>query len=454
MKAKLEISLSADEVAKAVGGVYNGKNTRITFICTDSRELEEGGLFFAIGKAEEYVAGVIGLDGCCTVSSTCHDAISVDDVEYALLLLAKYYKEKLPRLKLTAAITGSVGKTCVKDYTAAIFATRYKTHKTAGNFNNGIGLPLTVFSAPRDTEVLVLELGMNHFGEIKRLSEAVCPDIAAITCIGSAHIGNLGSREGIARAKLEILCGMSENARTVIPRDEPLLASVPHAITVGSGGDVYPEISKQSERMTCFKIVSGGCKSCLIRFPFGGAYLAENMAFASAIALASGLDMSNVNDAVRNISAFIPRQKYIMVGNITVLDDSYNASLESYVASLGLLSLHRGVKSAVIGDILELGEKSEQIHRRVGALCAELGIDKIYPFGRFSPFVKSGAEEAGFDPRAIFANGCAADHGKTAVKIINNAAQCETVLIKGSHAVHTEKIIECMKMIEGDKNAF
>lgn len=450
MKANLEIALTAAEVAHAVGGRYTGKDAVIKFICTDSRELDCGGLFFAIGEAERYVEDALGLDGCCTVSSSNKDAILVEDVGDALLSLAKYYKSKFKHLKITVAITGSVGKTCVKDYTAAIFSVKFKTHKTIGNYNNGIGLPLTVFSAPRDTEALILELGMNHFGEIKRLSEAVSPDLAVITCIGSAHIGNLGSREGIAKAKLEILYGMNNDAYTVIPKDEPLLASVPHAVTVGKGGDVYTNVKWQSDRETVFEIISMRGKSELIRFPFGGLHFATNLSFAVAAALAVGFEMSDINRAFLNISSFIPRQKLIKIGDIVILDDSYNASLESYAASLKLLSTVSGVKSAVIGDILELGKMSEEIHRRVGALCKANKIDKIYPFGKYAELVRDGAQEAGFDPSAIFTNENALESEKTAGEIIKNATRGETVLIKGSHAIHTEKIIDCIKRIKGD----
>ncbi len=450
MKVDLSIPLLLSEIAEAVSGVLGAEDKYVDFICTDSRELTKDGVFFAFDKAEIYVGEAL-MTGA-VVSHSPSATVSVDDAGEAFLRLASYYKAKLPHLKKTVAVTGSVGKTCVKDYTAALLSGKYRTHKTTDNYNNGIGLPLSIFSAPQSTEILVLEIGTNHPGEIKRLSLCAEPDLAIITGIGTSHIGNFGSRKTIAKEKSEIRVGMTDPKALIIPCGEPLLSDLPCLLKVGKDGDVSFSVIKSGADECVFVYTTPIGRTEELRFSFGGEHYVNNLAFAVSAAIALGIDIDGINKRLSESEHFLPRQKTVKIDGITFIDDSYNASFEAYESALSVLSKSKGTRSAVIGDVLELGAYSERIHRAIGELCVKLKTDKIFPFGKYAYAVAEGAASAGFNRKNIFINADPHDHARTATLILNNLGADETVLIKGSHALHTEKIIDCVKKMQGAKN--
>ncbi len=450
MKVDLSIPLLLSEIAEATGGVVGAEDKYVDFICTDSRELTKDGVFFAFDKAEIYVKEA--LSAGAVVSRDPSASIVVDDAGEALLKLAAYYKTRLPHLKKTVAVTGSVGKTCVKDYTAAILSGKYNTHKTSENRNNDIGLPLSILSAPSGTEILVLEMGTNHPGEIRRLSLCAKPDLAIITGIGTSHIGNFGSKKIIANEKSEIREGMTDPNALIIPCGEPLLDGLPCLFKAGNGGDVDFSVIKSNADECVFVCTTPIGSTKEIRFPFGGEHYVKNLAFAVSAAVVLGIDIDGINGSLSECEQFLPRQKRIRVGNATFIDDSYNASLEAYESALSVLSECQGTRSAVVGDVLELGVYSERIHRAIGELCVKSKADKIYPFGKYAHDVAEGAVRAGFNQKNIFINDDPCDHARTAALILENLVSGETVLVKGSHALHTEKIIDCVKEMQGAKN--
>ena len=238
MTANPELSLTVGEIAKITGGIIRtGGDLPITRIVTDSKDVKRGDLFLAL-KGErtdgELYADEAIAKGAVALSRHIGDGrITVADVKDALLRLGGAYRLRLPNLRSVIAVTGSVGKTTTKEFLAAVLAKKYRVFATEKNHNNKIGVPMTVLAAPSDTEILILETGMNHRGEIAPLSDAVRPDMALITNIGTAHIGNLGSREMIAEAKKEILVGM-RGGPVLVPAEEPLLATLPHRVTVSS----------------------------------------------------------------------------------------------------------------------------------------------------------------------------------------------------------------------------
>ncbi len=448
MNIKLDMPIALNEALRVMEADYTADSSAfIKGISTDSRELADGYLFFALGKGEDYVDEA--MKSSFAVSARNKSAISVPSVTDALLKLGSYYKATLPSLKNTIAVTGSVGKSCVKDYTAALLGEKFKVHKTKGNYNNEIGMPISVFSSPCDTEVLVLELGMNRKGEIKKLSCAVNPNIAIITNIGTAHIGNLGSRKDIAEAKLEILSGMKDGI-CIIPSDESLLKDItapPELIRVGKDGDFnLCDFAEDDEKMS-FTISTPHGKTAPVYLPWQGRHFALNLAFATAAAMSAGVEIESINKVFCDYSKFIPRQKYINIGKLNIYNDTYNASYESYLANFNMIKARPGYKSAVIGDILELGERTEKIHSLIGKLCAEFKLDRIYPFGNYAEYVRAGALAAGFPSDRIFANEDILDPMYTAQLICDNSMPGETILIKGSHAVGTDRIITCIKEI-------
>ncbi len=452
MKIRLDIPLFTNEVVSALGTNVHLINKKIEYVTTDSRECDDGSLFFALGDGEKYIAEARSKNAVCIGQSECAD-VQVSDTKAAMLILASYYKLRLKSLKHTVAITGSVGKSCVKDYTAALLKSKFKTHKTLGNFNNNIGLPLSVFASPKDTEVLVLEMGMNHTGEIKELSLAIKPTLSVITSIGSAHIGNLGSRENIAKAKREICFGLPLDGTSIVPSGEPLLDDLKNKITVGCGGDFSIQIARSEKDCLVFDISSKdyGVLSD-VSFPFGGEHFATNLAFAVAVSLRLGLSLSEIKESLLNISDFIPRQKYVKIGKRTFYCDTYNASPESFFAAFKTVSLTKGRKYALIGDVLELGESSEFFHEQIGKAAVKYGFKRIYAFGKYSKSVCTGAITSGLDERFILVNTDINSPEITAKQILDTSCGDETILIKGSHAVGVERILEYIKEFEGESN--
>ena len=450
MRIKLGIPLRLSEICLATGGRMSGNDCLIEYICTDSREILANTVFFALGQGEAYVNDALKTG--YAVSSSNKNCLLVKSTSDALLSLASYYITRLSNLKKTVMITGSVGKTTVKNYAAAILKNKFLVHKTEGNFNNGIGLPLTVLSAPKDTEVLVLEAGMNRSGEIERLSLAARPDIAVITLIGTAHIGNLGSREAIAKAKREVLSGLKVGGSVIIPSGEPLLNDIKGCSTVGDGGDAKVIIKMQSTDSITFELFLSGSVIGDISLPLGGAHLAYDLALAALAAAHAGMNQNEIKDAILNKSVFIQRQKIVAFKDFSVYDDSYNASFEAYVADFELLSTHKGHTGAVIGDILELGDSAEKIHYELGREAARHGINALFPFGNHAEAVRRGALDAGFPEDAIFVNSDAAAHALTAKLIVENTARGGLVLIKGSRKIQAEKIIPYIKKALGEKN--
>ena len=230
MRIKLTHPMSLQEIALATNGHITSpyQNKIIHFLSTDSRETCKGDLFVALKgnrfDGENYITEIISKDAYHLSAGGMHNGIKTNDTSTALLLLAKHYKTKFNNLKATIGITGSVGKTTTKEFLKVILSKRYRVHATYKNMNNNVGVPLTVLSMPANTEVLVIEMGMNSPGEISRSSICISPNISIILNVGTSHIGNFGTREKIAKAKLEILDGM-DNGTLIVPYGEPLLKS-------------------------------------------------------------------------------------------------------------------------------------------------------------------------------------------------------------------------------------
>lgn len=451
MKVRLDIPITLSEIARAIGGVFRGIDQEIRYVVTNSKEVTKDSVFFALERAEEYVSDALKRGHA--VSRENSEAILVRDTGAALLALASYYLDKLPRLKQTVMITGSVGKTTVKDFTAKLLGQKFKVHKSSGNFNNRIGLPLSILSAPIDTEILVLEAGMNHEGEIEELSLCARPNIAVITRIGTAHIGNLGSREKIAKAKLEITKGLRRGGSIIVPENEILLKGIKNSLTFGTGGDAAVNIKRVGINETLFDLAFYDGKLENVSVPFGGAHFAFDFAAAALIAKCCGFKIEDTKGALSSFFDVVSRQKLVYLKNFTIFDDSYNASFESFVADFEVLKSHKNATGAVLGDILELGSSAEEIHIALGKAAAKAGIKKLYPFGKYADFVAKGAISEGHEKSTIFVNTDTENHEKTAREVIENTECGELVLVKGSRALQTELITGYIQKELGERNA-
>ncbi len=448
MRIKLDIPLHIREIAHAIDAIKYDVKTKeaiIDTICTDTRECIANDLFIALnGEAdsgERYVDSAID-KGCFVISaSSIPGLIQVPDTSIALLSLAKLYKSKL-NIVHTVAVTGSVGKSTTVKFISKILSQKYKVHSTFGNFNNHIGVPITILSAPSDTEVLVVELGMNHRNEISILSRYIEPTIGIITYIGTAHIGNLGSREEIINAKLEILDGMKDSP-LLVPYYETVLCNHKHSLTIGCNSSLS-HFALNSESDGSYTFISPYDSIESITFFDKRDHILSDLAFAISTAKILGLTGEEIKNGINSIKQTDLRQKFISLGTFTIFDDSYNASLESIIADFKhICNLHPN--GAFLGDILELGEESEFIHKEVGKVAARLKIESLYLFGKYAKFVADGAISEGMSPDRIFINTDTRNHDISINHILENHKPKETILFKASHKLRFDKIADAIK---------
>jgi len=407
-------SISVREIEAVTGGVWwNPREDAppVADVSTDSREISEGCLFVPlpgekydghrfIGAALE--AGAAGAVCAKLPADLRPDKfyIKVDDTRLALKAIATAYRRRfqIPFVQ----ITGSVGKTTTKEMIAAVLSARYRTLKTQENFNNDIGVPKTLFRLTKEHQAAVVETGMNHFGEIRYLGEMVCPDVAVITNIGDAHIEFLGSREGILQAKSEIFENLKPGGLVVLNGDDALLDTLdPPFEVLRCGKSEHSNVrildieDRGVEGIVCD--VKTARTTYHLTVPAPG----EHMAYCASIAAAIGERLGlTEEEIVRGVSSYEPsgsRMRLVRLsGQRTILDDCYNASPQSVTAALEILAkTDCDCKLAVLGDMGELGDLTEQAHYNMGALAAMLGIDQIFAIGEKASKIAEGAENSG-----------------------------------------------------------
>ena len=415
-------------------------------ICTDSRLIEVGDLFFALKgdrfDGEDFVTDAIS-NGAIAISKKMLDGvITVSDTSYALLSAAAFYKSRLKKLKYSVAITGSIGKSTTKEFVKKLASVKYCTHATHANYNNYIGLAHTVFSAPENTEVLVVELGMNHLGEISTLSKCISPDIAVITGIGTAHIGILGSRENIAKAKLEIVDGMN-GGPLLIPYGEPLLRHK-NAKSVSYSSSLSDFSLYESDNGTyCFDSPSVSVDS--IATSITAEHLLFDLSLSLSVGCLIGLSPYEMRLGANMVNSNALRQRLIRLGSYSIFDDSYNSSYESVLANFRMLR-NLGVKhvGAFLGDMLELGGESEKLHRMVGKAAYEHKLSSLYLLGKYAKHIANGAISAGFSADRIFINENTDAPDISVEQISENHLESELILFKGSHRLRLDRIADVL----------
>ncbi|MBO7304253.1 MAG: UDP-N-acetylmuramoyl-tripeptide--D-alanyl-D-alanine ligase [Clostridia bacterium] len=452
MRIRLTLPLTLKEIANAIEAPLYSHDRTVNAITTNSNEVSDGDLFIAL-KGENF-------DGNAFVSEAnrrggialteIYDGynLTVKSVTDAFLKIAAYYKSKLTRLEKTVAVTGSVGKTTTKNILKEMLASKYKVHATSENLNNIIGVCITVLTAPQDTEILVIEMGMNHFGELSELSRAIMPNIAVITNVGTAHVGNLGSREMIAKAKLEISDGMSDSGIMIIPYGESLLYTKNNSFTVSTTDKeafCYLKVTDKSHLHTKFSAFIDGGKIFEATLKLPGEHVAMAVAFSVAICLIVGIDRDFIKRAAEALDARCMRGKFIDIGNWRIFDDTYSSSPEAVISDFKLLSLHSSKRSCVLGDMLELGAHTEELHKKIGAAAYEYGFRHIYAFGVYAPFIAAGATGAGMARERISVNTDPTAPHITAEQIKKHGVAEEIILVKASHALHAERIYDYLK---------
>ena len=454
------MSLGLNEIAQITNGeLFYSSSQTIKNISLDSREIREGTLFIAI-KGErfdghDYIGKAFDDGAACILAERIPykvkgNVILVDSTLAALASIARYYREKVN--PLTIAVTGSVGKTTTKQFVYAVLNKKYKTHRTEMNYNNEIGLPLTILKMKKDVEALVVEIGMYFKGEISNLSKTASPDIGIITNIGTSHIENLGSREGIRDAKMEITDGIRPGGKLILNGDEPLLCGVKDAIYVGienENVDYKAENITQDFSGITFDIrhPDGVCKQ--VRINVLGMHNVLNATLAYATGKIAGMRDDDIVSGLLEFENVAMRQNIYEFANKTFIEDCYNASPESMKAALEVLQTtaktHGGKRIAVLGNMLELGAFSKELHEEVGKVVVNANVDTLYCFGIDAGFIGQGAAKAGMPAENIILIPDISTETELGSALKNNLQPGDNVLFKASRGVKLERVIEYLK---------
>ncbi len=449
-------NMTLGRMADACGGTYFGKEEdrrrEITSVTTDSRKAEEGALFAAIkgerADGHDFIPSVFEKGALCVISE--HELpeaggnyILVENTVKALGMLAAFYLEQLQIS--VVGVTGSVGKTSTKEMIAAVLSQKYRTLKTAGNFNNELGLPLTVFRLREEDEIAVLEMGISHFGEMRRLAAIARPDTCVITNIGQCHLEFLGDRDGVLRAKSEIFDYLKEDGYIILNGEDDKLETIrevkgirPLFFGFGKENQVYADRieSRGLEGVSCRVHTEQGSFDTLIPIP--GLHMVLNALAGTAVGLHYGLTTDQIRAGIESLQPVGGRFHIIRTEQFTVIDDCYNANPVSMKSSLSVLSDSLGRKVAILGDMGELGAREKELHREVGEYAGALGIDEVICVGPLSAHLAEGLLAVRPDARV---------HCFSSLQVFLKEMDAllrpgDTVLVKASHFMRFEKVVE------------
>ncbi|MCI8387318.1 MAG: UDP-N-acetylmuramoyl-tripeptide--D-alanyl-D-alanine ligase [Clostridiales bacterium] len=468
IKYKKEI-FTAGEIAQILG-VDKNCGTGISCITTDSRETESGALFVAL-KGErfdgnDYIPQAIARGASVVVAERMPSELTddeqkrvyvVDNSVVAFGKIAKAYKSRInPR---TIAVTGSVGKTTTKEFIYAVSGARFVTHKTEGNFNNEIGLPLSIFKMPESAQVSVLEMGMSQAGEIHHLTTIANPDIAVITNIGNSHIENLGSRENICKAKLEIIDGMPDDGWVILNADEPMLFAQKGKlkqnllfVSLSNPQADYRALNiREYEDSTEFDLVAKKRVVTNVRIPTIGRHNVYDATYAFAVGELLGMSDEEIKRGLISFRNTGMRQNIYEYGGITLIEDCYNAGPESMKAAIDVLAKLADKNNcqsiAVLGDMRELGDYSKQLHMEIGTMVASRHISQLLTYGREAENIALGAINHAFKPDNISINTSVENPAASAHAIYKLLNRGDAVLFKASRAVRLERVIDELKKL-------
>jgi UDP-N-acetylmuramoyl-tripeptide--D-alanyl-D-alanine ligase len=449
-------------VAMQGEGASSEAETAVAGVSTDSRAISPGSLFipligdrfdghlYAQQAVDRGAAAVLWQAGHAAEPPRGAPVLLVDDTLAALQQLARAYRRELN--VRVVGITGSNGKTTTKDLVGAVLGAQYNVHKTQGNFNNHIGLPLTLLQLSEQTEAAVLEMGMSARGEIELLSDIAAPDVAVITIIGESHLEHLGSREEIARAKTEILSGMTPGGLLVYNGDSPqidaVLPSMPQPerlrklrFGMGQGCELRPQNVRMTAEGTCFAAVDDPDTEYFV--PLLGRHNVTNALAAVAVGRELGVSAERIATGLASVQMTSMRIEVRRApGGLTVLNDAYNASPTSMRAALELLAELSGYgrKFAVLGDMLELGPQEAEYHRGVGDSIGPRTADYVLTFGARARHIAAGAAQQLPSDRVRSYD----DKAQLAAELLSLVQPDDVVLVKGSRGVQLEEVVAAL----------
>ncbi len=429
---------------------------RIVGVATHAGECRLGDLFLAMrgkrvsgtafaGEALARGAGAILADTPFPPPKGSYWLLQVPDVGASLLRAAALRRKALSARVI--AVAGSTGKTTVKELAAAVLSEKYTVAKSEGNYNSGVGMPLTLLSMD-DCDYAVLEIGINGCGEMAPLSRVLSPHVALLTNVGSAHVGNFPDRQALLAEKLAVAEGLAEGGRLIVPEFLPIGKGLaPHVwrLGVGEQADVVATAVRYGPFGTVATVKVGGMTLSDLSWPLAGRVGLSCLLFAVAVGAVGGMDEAEIRRGVARAARDTPRMRPIVCGERLLIDDTYNASPEAMLSALEALSyMGQGRPlAAVLGDMGELGEKSRLYHETVGMLAAGGDPAGLYFFGDAANDYARGAGQAGLSPERvhIFKRGEAEALVTCLVKTLPKNA---TVLFKASHSV---ALCEVVKML-------
>ena len=451
-------NMTLKNIALACEGTYVGaRELEEKVICgavIDSRLVEEDYLFIPI-KGErvdghKFIPQVFEKGACCVLSEIDLDNpagpyIKVVSCEDALKKIAAFYRQSLG-IKVVG-ITGSVGKTSTKEMIASVISQKYNVHKTAGNFNNEIGLPLTVFGIRAEHEVAILEMGISDFNEMHRLSTVANPDICVITNVGLCHLENLGDRDGVLKAKTECFEHMKENGLAVLNGDDDKLCTKK---TVNGRDSVFYGL-ESTNQIYATDVTNLGFEGmeAIVHTPVGdfkanisipGEHNVYNALAATAVGLELGLSLDEIKKGIEEARTIAGRTNLVKANGMNVIDDCYNANPVSMEAALDVLSHAKGRTIAVLGDMGELGDNEAILHFGVGRCVAEKHIHTLFCAGTLAAEYKNGVAAVGTE--------CEVYHFENRDDMIecllSYVKEGDNILIKASHFMDFPKVVEAL----------
>ena len=456
--------MSLINVAKACGGTYIGdeafKEMEIRGAVTDSRQVQPGDLYIALRgervDGHKFIPDTFAKGALAVVSEEKleHPAgpyILVESCPQALKDIAEFYRSTLS-IRIVG-IAGSVGKTSTKEMIAAVLEQKYRVLKTEGNFNNEIGLPLTLLRIREEHEIAVVEMGISDFGEMHRLAKMARPDVCVMTNIGQCHLENLIDRDGILKAKSEIFDFFKEDGMAVLNGNDDKLSTITDVKgvvpmryfvedgTASQNNDTYFVTADHIENhglkgMTA--VLHFPEESCEIREPIPGVHNIYNACAAACVGRHVGLTNAQIVAGIASAKTIAGRTNLIEAGKVMIIDDCYNANPVSMKASLDVLALAEGRRIAVLGDMGELGEHEKELHAEVGAYAAAKGIDLVLCAGALSVSLAEAASAS-----------CRTVHFETREDLteylLSQVREGDTILVKASHFMDYPKIVKALK---------
>lgn len=449
-------NMSLRQIALSCGGRYVGReeeqSTEVQGVVIDSRQVEPGFLFAAVRGARvdghSFIPSVYAKGAACVLCETApeHPAgpyILVDSTLEAIKKIAEYYRSTLTIPVI--GISGSVGKTSTKEMIAAVLSKKYNTLKTQGNFNNELGLPLTIFRLRQEHEIAVLEMGISDFGEMHRLAKIARPDTCVITNIGLCHLEFLKSRDGILKAKTEIFDFLKPTGHIILNGDDDKLVTVENVKGINpmffgienKNGIWADEIKPEGLKgISCCIHTEKGSFPVLIPIP--GHHMVYNALAGTAVGLTYGLSLDEIKAGIESLQPVSGRFHIMDTEKYTVVDDCYNANPVSMKASLDVLSDALGRKVAILGDMGELGKEEVEMHREVGVYAASKNLDLLICVGALSQYMAEAAKHAA-PTKNIF-------HFETKEELLQDLPKLlqkgDTVLVKASHFMGFEDVVK------------